>query len=130
MRFFAVGQEAIGVIAIGQQATGIIAVGQLATGVIAVGQLARGVIVIGQWAVGLVALGQLYVSIGRATEAEPLLLLASRIDTHNADALTELGAVRVAQGQKEAALLLWTQALMYAPEHPRAKALMQQYSGQ
>ncbi len=78
----------------------------------------------------LVALGQLYVSIGRATEAEPLLLLASRIDTRNADALAELGAVRATQGQKDAAMLLWSQALMYAPEHPRAKALMQQYSGQ
>ena len=66
MRFFAVGQEAIGVIAIGQQATGIVAVGQLATGVIAVGQLARGVIVVGQLAVGLVALGQLAVGVAWA----------------------------------------------------------------
>ena len=66
VRFFAVGQEAIGVIAIGQQATGIIAVGQLATGVIAIGQLARGVIVVGQMAVGLVALGQLAVGVAWA----------------------------------------------------------------
>ena len=59
MRFFAVGQDAVGVIAIGQQATGVIAIGQLATGVVAIGQLARGVVVFGQLAVGIVSVGML-----------------------------------------------------------------------
>lgn len=59
MRWFAFGQEAVGVIAIGQMATGVIAIGQFATGVIAVGQLARGGIVVGQLSLGLASVGQL-----------------------------------------------------------------------
>ncbi len=66
MRWFAVGEEATGVIAIGQQATGVIAIGQLATGVIAIGQLARGVIVVGQLALGVVCIGQLAVGVAWA----------------------------------------------------------------
>lgn len=63
MKLFAVGQEAVGVVAIGQAATGIVAIGQLATGVVAVGQLARGVIVVGQLGLGIVAIGQLAVGV-------------------------------------------------------------------
>jgi hypothetical protein len=62
MQFFAVGQEAHGVIAIGQMATGVIAIGQVATGVIAIGQVARGVVAVGMLAFGLVSLGM--VSVG------------------------------------------------------------------
>lgn len=58
IRWVAVGEEAVGVLAFGQRATGVVAVGQLATGVVAVGQLARGVFVVGQLAIGVVTLGQ------------------------------------------------------------------------
>ena len=54
VRWFAVGQEANGVIALGQFATGVIAIGQIATGVIAIGQVARGVVAVGQLALGVV----------------------------------------------------------------------------
>lgn len=64
IKWFSVGQEAVGVIAIGQLATGVVAFGQVATGVIAVGQLARGVIVVGQLAYGVVAIGQLGIGVG------------------------------------------------------------------
>lgn len=59
MRWFAVGQEPMGVVAIGQAPTGVLAIGQLATGVVAIGQLARGFVAIGQLAVGVFAFGQL-----------------------------------------------------------------------
>jgi hypothetical protein len=59
VRWFAFGEEAVGVIAIGQVATGVVAIGQIATGVVAVGQLARGVFVVGQLAFGVVSFGQL-----------------------------------------------------------------------
>jgi hypothetical protein len=59
IQFFAVGQEATGVIAVGQMATGVIAIGQMATGVIAIGQLSRGVVAIGMLSVGLVSVGML-----------------------------------------------------------------------
>jgi hypothetical protein len=61
MRWFAVGQEPVGVIALGQIPTGVVAIGQGATGVVAVGQLARGVIAVGQLAIGVFAFGQLAV---------------------------------------------------------------------
>ena len=61
MRWFAVGQEPIGVIALGQIPTGVVAIGQGATGVVAIGQLARGVIAVGQLAIGVFAFGQLAV---------------------------------------------------------------------
>ena len=64
VKWFAVGQEAVGVIAIGQLATGVIAIGQRATGVVAIGQLARGVFVVGQLAYGVVAIGQLGIGVG------------------------------------------------------------------
>lgn len=57
MRWIAVEQEAVGVIAIGQLATGVFALGQMATGVIAIGQVARGFVAIGQGAIGVFALG-------------------------------------------------------------------------
>ena len=66
IKWFSVGQEAVGVIAIGQIATGVIAIGQGATGVIAIGQLARGIFVVGQLAYGVVAVGQLAIGVGRA----------------------------------------------------------------
>lgn len=59
IQFFAVGQEATGVIAIGQMATGVVAIGQMATGVIAIGQLSRGVVAVGMLSVGLVSVGML-----------------------------------------------------------------------
>lgn len=64
IKWFAVGQEAVGVIAVGQVATGVIAIGQGATGVIAIGQLARGIFVVGQLAYGVVAIGQLGIGVG------------------------------------------------------------------
>ena len=63
IKWFDVGQEAVGFVAIGQIATGVIAVGQGATGFIAIGQLARGVFVVGQLAYGVVAIGQLAVGV-------------------------------------------------------------------
>ncbi len=63
MQFFAVGQEAHGVIAIGQMATGVVAIGQMATGVIAVGQVARGVVAVGMLAFGLVSFGMISVGL-------------------------------------------------------------------
>ena len=63
MKLFAVGQEAVGVVAIGQAATGVLAIGQVATGVVAIGQLARGVFVVGQLGLGIVAVGQLAVGV-------------------------------------------------------------------
>lgn len=59
IQFFAVGQEATGVIAVGQMATGVIAIGQMATGFIAIGQLARGVVAVGMLSVGVVSVGML-----------------------------------------------------------------------
>lgn len=59
IQFFAVGQEATGVIAVGQLATGFIAIGQGATGVIAIGQMARGVVAVGMLSVGIVSVGML-----------------------------------------------------------------------
>ena len=59
IKWFDVGQEAVGFVAIGQVATGVIAIGQGATGFIAIGQLARGVFVVGQLAYGIVVIGQL-----------------------------------------------------------------------
>lgn len=61
MRWLAVGQEPVGVIALGQIPTGVVAIGQGATGVVAIGQLARGVIAVGQLAIGVFAFGQLAV---------------------------------------------------------------------
>ncbi len=65
IKWFDVGQEAVGVIAIGQIATGVIAIGQAATGFVAVGQLARGVLVVGQLANGIVTIGQLAVGVAK-----------------------------------------------------------------
>lgn len=59
IQFFAVGQEATGVIAVGQMATGVVAIGQGATGFIAIGQMARGVIAVGMLSVGIVSVGML-----------------------------------------------------------------------
>jgi hypothetical protein len=57
LRFFDIGQEAVGFIAIGQFATGVFAFGQVAVGFVAVGQMASGVFTVGQGAVGLVSVG-------------------------------------------------------------------------
>lgn len=64
IKWFDVGEQAVGVIAIGQFATGFLAFGQVATGVVAVGQLARGVVVVGQLAYGAAVVAQLGVSLG------------------------------------------------------------------
>jgi hypothetical protein len=66
IKWFDVGQEAVGVVAIGQVATGVIAIGQGATGFIAIGQLARGVFVVGQLGYGVVVIGQLAVGLALA----------------------------------------------------------------
>ena len=66
MRWFAVGQEPVGVIALGQVPTGVVAIGQGATGVVAIGQLARGVVAVGQLAIGVFAFGQLAVGVAWA----------------------------------------------------------------
>lgn len=61
--FFAVGQEATGIIAIGQIANGVIAIGQIATGVIAIGQLARGFLAVGMLSLGVFSAGMLGVGV-------------------------------------------------------------------
>ena len=77
----------------------------------------------------LVALGYVYELAGRIAEAEPLLTQAVRLDASNVDALTELGAVRAAQNRMQEASMFWSQALTLSPQHPRANALVRQYSG-
>ncbi len=57
--FFAIAQEANGVIALGQVAVGVIAVGQLAIGGVAIGQLGFGLVGAGQLGIGVYAAGGL-----------------------------------------------------------------------
>lgn len=64
IKWFDVGEQAVGVIALGQFATGVLAIGQVATGVVAVGQLARGVFVLGQLGYGAAVVAQLGASVG------------------------------------------------------------------
>jgi tetratricopeptide (TPR) repeat protein len=75
------------------------------------------------------AYGKALQAAGRAADAEPFLTRAVQLDDHNIEYATDLGALFVAMNRTQDAISLLQQVVNQAPQHPRARELLDRALG-